>query len=585
MTQFLTNAYGWASRTTKNVCGSVCTKGASIAGYLHVTSSVQTCATKATQCWTDHNSELKYAIVAGSTALLTSGWGIMPLIAGGGAFAVTKGFKHRAAAVDAVANGLKNQQRAVSNFVVQKTQKTRNFIHCWRSTNEQIHAEIVAAMAAKNIAKLLTLSKYIHLLTEDERSNAVIAFSKTPELEVPPALEAGKEELLSSLLNGTLNPAAINDGLKFAIQQNKPDLIKILLKNNELTHPQLLTALKIACTPGTSTEVINELLSQGIARFTEEERSAAVSELLKLPLTAEKEVILSSLLNCTLNTAAINAGLKFAIQQTKPNLIRILLENNNLTEAQLIIALSVASTSAANDEVINTLLSQGINPITDETADKFKPALLNIAGRGFEKAFQTLLNIVNFTPEQLFEALNAVISHPENNKKVDFITVLNDKIPADARIKEHSCAFALSMENNELLEFLLSKEPPLTPDQLSRLIIHATTLSYTPFIERVIFFFLNNPDISDSAKSKTLPLFVDAVNNSVKNFDDFSTFIQTITRINEADRKKAILKACMHGRTDVLNRLLQNFPINRQFKNQLLDVCHISVKEILKKAR
>jgi len=476
MTQYVTNVCGWAAKTTKNVCSSVCTKGTNIAGYLYTTSCAQSCAAKATQCWTDHNSELKYAIVAGSTAILTSGSLLVtPLVMGIAAFAVTKGIKHHAAVTDAVATRIKNNQSAVSNYVIAKTQKTRNIIHCWRSTNDQIHAEIVAAIAAKDIAKLLTLSKYTRLLTEEERSNAVIEFSKTAPLE------AGKEELLSSLLNGKLNPAAIN------------------------------------------------------------------------------------------------AGLKFAIQQTKPNLIRILLGKNNLTENQLTTAFSVASTSATNDEVMNTLLSQGIAPITPETADHFKPALLLIAGRGFENAFKTILNAVDFTPSHLLEALNAVISHPENTKKVEFITVLNNKFPNDSTIKEHSCAFALSTENETLLTWLLSSEPKLTPDRLSRLIIHATTLPDSQFIQKVIFSLLKTADISDSAKSKSLPLFADAVCNRHQNIEDLSVFIPTVARIDESDRKKAILTACMKGNTVVLNLLLQGFPINRQFKAYLLEVCHPSI--------
>jgi hypothetical protein len=477
MTHYVTNVCGWAAKTTKNVYSSVCTKGTDIAGYLHITSCAQACANKATQCWTDHNSELKYAIVAGSTAILTSGSLLVtPLVMGIAAFAVTKGIKHHAAVTDAVAKRIKNRQSAVSNFVIARTQKTRNIIHYWRSTNEQIHNEIVAAIDAKDIAKLLTLSKYTSLLSEEERSNAVIEFSKLPAIEAP------NDELLSSLLNGKLNPIAIKAALKFAIQQNNPNLITILLRNNRLT------------------------------------------------------------------------------------------------EEQLTAAFLVASTSNTNDEVMNTLLSQGIDPMTPETAVKLRPALLNIAGRGFEKSFKTLLNAVNFTPSDLLQALNAVISNPANTKKVEFITVLNDRFPVDAMIKEHSCAFALSSENETLLTRLLSSEPKLTPDRLSRLIIHATTLPDSQFIQKYIFSLLKTADISDAAKSKSLPLFTDAVCNRHQSIDELSAFILTVARIDESDRKKAILTACMKGNTAILTLLLQGFSINRQFKAQLLEVCHPSIR-------
>jgi len=584
MTHYVTNVCGWAAKTTKNVYSSVCTKGTDIAGYLHITSCAQACATKATQCWTDHNSELKYAIVAGSTALLTSGWGIMPLIAGGGAFAVTKGFKNHTAAVDAVANGIKNQHRAVSNFVFQKT---RNFIHYWRLTNEQIHNEIVAAIAAKDIAKLLTLSKYIHLLSEEERSNAVIAFSELP-------LPVEKEVLLSSLLNGRLNNAAINDGLKFAIQQNKPDLIKILLKNNELTHPQRLAALTIACTPGTSTEIINELLSQGIDRFTEEERSAAVSELSKLLLTAEKEVILSSLLNCTLNNDAITVGLQFAIKQKKPNLIKTLLLNNRLTKPQLLAALKTACTPGMSVEVINELLSQGIAHLAPESAE-FKDALFHMADNGHELAFIKILDAVNFSKETGLVTFNKISTSIRNNKKTLFISKLNEKMPNIGMLRDYSCLFAIRTENESLLNMLQTLEPKLTPEQQSKLIINLTSLTPSQFITNQIFNLLKNPGITDDAKSKSLPLVVDAISTERLELEDLRLVLreEPQTRIDESDLKKAIQTACMKGNSSLLCLLVTRFPsINRlfktqlfgfcsPFKTQLLGVCHPSIQDIV----
>jgi len=468
MTHYVTNAYGWAAKTTKPIFSALCTKGEKIAKYLYTSRCAQGCAAKATQCWTDHNSEFKYAIVAGSTALLTSGsWLVTPLVMGTAAFAVTKGIKHHA---------------SVAEFVVPKLKKSRDFVHYCRSTNEQIHAEIVAALATKDVAKLLTLSRYTYLLADNERNAAVIEFSKAPTNAAgkEELLSSLKEELLSSLLNGRLSNEAITAGLRFAIQQKNPNLIKILLRNNILTKQQLLTALMIACVPGSPEEIINALLSQGI----------------------------------------------------------------NLLEPK---------------------------------AAEFRVALIYVAANGYEKAFQTILKAVDFSGVTLLDVLKDLISNPDHRKKAQFIYEFTVKFPDNGLLKEHSCAFAISTRNNNLLNSLLSRGPKLTSGQLSTLIIHAAIFPSSPFIQNVIVSLLKNPDISGDAKSRSLPLLADAVCNGREKIETLVSVIQS-TRIAESDRKRAIQTACSNGNVEMLDQLLQGFPITRQFKAQLLDICHPSIR-------
>jgi hypothetical protein len=457
MTHYVTDSCRWVVRTTKTVC----TKAPAIAKYLYQTRCGQACVEKAIQCWTNHNSEFKYAIVASSTALITSGsWLVTPLVAGTAAFAVTKGIKHHT---------------AVAEFVVPKIKKSRDIIHCCRSTNDQIHAEIVSALAAKDVAKLLTLSRYTYLLTENERNAAVIEFSK------PPTNTAGKEKLLSSLLIGRLSNDAITAGLRFAIQQKNPNLIRILLRNNILTKQQILAALMFACIPSTPEEVINALLSQGI-----------------------------------------------------------------------------------------TLL--------EPKGTEFRLALIYMATNGYEKAFQTILKAVDFSGVNLVDVLKELILIPDHTKKAQFIYEFTVKFPDNALLKDHSCVFAITTKNNNLLKSLLSKGPNLTSAQLSALIIHAATFPSSSFIQNVIVSFLKHPDISNDAKSKSLPLLADAVCNGREKLETLVAVLQPPTRIVESDRKRAIQTACLNGNVPILDQLLQGFTINRQFKAQLLDICNPSIR-------
>jgi len=457
MTHYVTDACGWAVRTTKTVC----TKAPVMAKYLYQTRCGQACVTKAIQCWTNHNSEFKYAIVAGSTALFTSGsWLVTPLVAGTAAFAVTKGIKHHT---------------AIAEFVVPKIQKSRDIIHYCRSTNEQIHAEIRTALDAKDVAKLLTLTRYTYLLTENERNAAVLEFSK------PPTNTAGKEKLLSSLLNSRLSNDAITAGLRFAIQQKNPNLIRILLRNNILTKQQILAALMFACIPSTP------------------------------------------------------------------------------------------------EEVINALLSQGINLLEPKGAE-FRLALIYMAANGYEKAFQTILKAVDFSGVNLVDVLKELILIPDHPKKAQFIYEFTVKFPDNALLKEHSCAFAISTSDTKMLNWLLSKGPKLTSDQLSALIIHATNRPSSPFIQNVIVSFLKHPDILNDAKSRSLPLLADAICNGREKLETLGAVLQPPTIIADPDRKRAIQTACNNGHLPMLDILLQGFPITRQFKTQLLEICHISIR-------
>lgn len=437
-----------------------------IAGYLQQTRCVQACVHRTKKCWTDHNAEFKYAIVAGTTAIFTSrSWLVTPLLMGAAAFAAAKGVKH-------------------SDAISLKIHHTTQAWQLRHHTPLQIFIEMSTAIATNDLETFNKLCLKIDVLTKRQRSD--IIFSILTRHDIP----------------------------------NK-------------------------------------------------------TEFLSIPITRE------------IDEGAISIALPHFVINNEINLIKNLLINNKLKKEHLIDALRFATMSQSSEEIFDVLLSKPI--VAEITAESLKDSLIYTAQQGYVNAFHQLLSLSDFDPATLIELTNIIISSPlEPTKKIAIFIELLKKYSEIPQINKMAFNLAVSTGNEPLIDLLLLNNAlqTLTPEHRSALTIAISTSRFSMLSLKLIVHLVKTADISPEAKSKSLPLLVEAITNQCTGIETLTTLLQTIPIgfINvDSDQKRAVISACQKGRKDIVDALLMRFVLKKASKQMLIDICHPSIKNEIAK--
>lgn len=437
-----------------------------IAGYLQQTGCVQACVRRTKKCWTDHNAEFKYAIVAGTTAIFTSrSWFVTPIVMGAATFAAAKGVKH---------------SEAISLKIHQANQ-------AWQLRHHsplQIFIEMSTAIATNNLETFNKLCLKINVLTKKQRSDVIFA---------------------------------------------------------------ILTRCD----------------------------SPNITDFLSIPIAGK------------LDDAAISVALNHFVINNEINSIKCLLFNNKLKKESLIAALKYATMSQSSEEIFDVLLSKPID--AEMTAESLKDALIYTAKQGYVNAFHQLLSLSDFDPATLIELTNIITPSPlELTKKIAIIRELLKKYPGIPEINEMALNLAISSGNEPLIDRLILNNAlqTLTPEFRSALIIAISTSRFSLLSLKLIVHLLKTADISPEAKSKSLPLLVEAITNQFTGMETLTTLLQTIPPEMievDVDQKRAVISACQKGRKDIVDALLRGFVLKKSSKQMLIDICHPSIKNEIAK--
>lgn len=414
------------------------------------------------------------------------------------------------------------------------------------------HEKILESIQTRNISEFKRLSGYFKTTLSNDEQNNIVRDIIDSQL-----LIETKSEFLSILLTGNLTSNTQLAICNYAINHNQPMFLEKLRKQR--------------------------------SNFNDAEKSELIINMIHSTLPSETKInFLSEMIKESIPSKnAFQDGCVFAMTENQPALLNDFLSKNNDAEYLNEIANRIIFENPPAFKNILNILSQHLTRLKVVRIDFF----VKSASRGYSEIFLSAIRESdNLNEQHLTRILDLTLNSPSFSEKDKWLIteqVVNKAHPNNNNIKTNLIVTGLKhfiqTQDNYFTDRLIQipEFELATSEQKESIIL--LLAGYNPtsmFVQNLIISLLNNRFMVDTrVKSKALP----AILHGIRNRKASPEFLrQFLTDISGNDRREAMKIACCNGYRDLFDILKNEIAIDLNFKDQLIDLCHPSMKLYLR---